>query len=168
MEERYVEVGRILGRFKLENQVKVEPLLDTIEEMLRISEYYLKTMTGYKRIKLKVDFVGSNYVVYYVEDFNPQLVDHLKGKIIFTPYQNLPKLREDQFYIADLEGSTIYESDGKEIGTLKRVLTDGKNYFLEFLDYIIPLSSRYVRKVDIRSKSIILTEVFSNEKEYLK
>lgn len=168
MEERYVEVGKVLGRFKLENQVKVETLLDTVEEMLKINEYYLKTMTGYKRINLKVSFIGSNYIVYYIEEFSPDLIDHLKGKIIFTPYRNLPKLKEDQFYIADLEDCTVYESDGKEIGSLKRVLTDGKNYFLEFLDYIIPLSSRYVEKVNIHSKSIILTEVFSKEKEYLK
>lgn len=168
MEERYVEVGRVLGRFKLENQVKVEPLLDTIEEVLKINEYYLKTMTGYKRIELIVDFVGSNYIVYYVEGFNPELIDHLKGKVIFTPYKNLPKLKENQFYVADLEDCRIYESDGKEVGSLKRVLTDGKNYFLEFLDYIIPLSSRYVGKIDIHSKSITLTEVFSKEKEYLR
>ncbi|MEN2998595.1 MAG: ribosome maturation factor RimM [Brevinematia bacterium] len=168
MEDRYVEVGRIIGRFKLENKIKVESLLDTVEELLKLNEYYIKTLTGFKKIDLYVESIGPNHLIYKVENFNPKLIDHLKGKLLFTHYKNLPKLKENQFYIADLEDCRIYDSTEKEIAPLKRILTDGKNYFLEFLDYIIPFTKRYVKSVDIQNKKIVLTEIFFQEKDYLK
>lgn len=166
--ERFVDIGKIIDRFKVENQVKVEPYLDNVEDFVRIDDFYLKTLTGYKKINLVFDFRASEYLIYKVEGMLPELIDHLKGKTIYTKYENLPELKEGEYYVSDLEECMVFESDGNEIGKVERVIESGKMFFLEFSNYIIPFSSRYVKEVSIETRKIILSEVFSKEKEFFK
>lgn len=166
--ERFVDIGKIVDRFKVENQVKIEPYLDDVEEFIKIDDFYLKTLTGYKKLNLVFDFRASEYLIYRVEGMLPELIDHLKGKTIYTKYENLPKPREGEYYVSDLEECIVFESNGNEVGKIERVIESGNMFFLEFSTYIIPFSSRYVKEVSIENKRIVLSEIFSKEKDFLK
>lgn len=166
--ERFVDVGRIVDRFKIENQVKVESYLDIVEDFINLNDFYLKTLTGFKRINLVFDFKLSEYLVYRVENILPEMIDHLKGKELFTKYDNLPPLSEGQYYIADLEECEVFEMGGNSLGKVQRVIDNGKLFFLEFSDFIIPFSERYIKLVSVKDKKIVLTKEFSEEKEFFK
>ncbi|MCX8028991.1 MAG: ribosome maturation factor RimM [Brevinematales bacterium] len=168
MSNRFVEIGKIVDKFKLDNQIKVEPLVDDKYYLKEVKEFYIKTLTGFKELHLSFDFFSSENVIFRVENVRPELLDFLKGKFIYTKYENLPKLKDNQYYIADLEECVVYEYNGDNLGKISRILTDGRLFFLEFSSFIIPFTPRYVEKVDVESKIIKLTKVFSDEKDYLK
>ncbi len=168
MEDRYVEIGKILNRFKTENQVKIKPYLDDYKDFIKINDFYIKTLTNFKKIQLTFQFKTPQYLIYSIENINPNLIQYINGKEIFTLYQNLPKTKDGEYYVVDLEECYVFEYSGEKIGRIEKVLTNGKMFFLEFSNFIIPFSERYVKKVSIEKKEIILSEEFSKEKEFLK
>lgn len=167
-EERFVDIGKIIDKFKLENQIKIQVFFDDIEEFIKINDFYIKTLTGYKKLDLVFDFKTPNYLVYRIENLQPELLKLLKGKEIYTKYENLPKLKEGEYYFIDLENCNVFEENGELVGRVERVIENGAYYFLEFLGYIIPLSRRYIKEINIKEKKIILSSTFSEEKDYLK
>ncbi|MGC8766267.1 MAG: ribosome maturation factor RimM [Brevinematia bacterium] len=167
LKERFVDIGRIIDRFKLENQIKIELLIDD-EEFIKVNDFYIKTLTGYRKLELSFEFKTPNYIVYRVENLQSELLKLLKGKEIYTKYENLPKLKEDEYYFIDLEECNVFEDNGELVGKVRKVIDNGKLYFLEFEEYIIPFSKRYIKEVNIHEKKIVLSSIFSEEKEYLK
>lgn len=166
--ERYVDIGKIVDRFKVENQVKVESYMDNVEDFINIDDFYIKTLTGFKKLNLVFDFSASEYLIYRVEGMLPELIEHLKGKTIYTKYENLPKPKEGEYYVSDLEECRVFEINGNEIGKVERVIENAKMFFLEFSEYIIPFSDRYIKEVSIEEKKIVLSEVFSKEKDFFR
>lgn len=166
--ERFVDIGRIIDKFKLENQIKIEVFIDDVEAFIRINDFYIKTLTGYKKLDMVFDFKTPSYLVYKIEHLQPELLKLLKGKEIYTKYENLPKLKESEYYFIDLEECSVFEENGVSVGKVERIIENGKSCFLEFSEYIIPFSKRYIKEVNLNDKKIILSSVFSEEKEYLK
>lgn len=62
--------------------------------------------------------------------------ENLKGYKIFCLRASLPKLEEDEFYIADLNHLPVLNQDHKEIGKIKNILNFGAGDIIEieFLD----------------------------------
>ncbi|MFN4245160.1 MAG: ribosome maturation factor RimM [Brevinematia bacterium] len=168
MDERYVEIGKILDRFKIKDEIKIKSYLDNLDEFIAINEFYIKTLTGFKKINITFKLKTPQYLIYRIENINPELIVHLKGKEIFTLYKNLPKLREGEYYVVDLEECYVFEHSGEKIGKIEKVIHNGKMFFLEFSNFIIPLSERYVKSISIEKREIILSEEFSKEKEFLR
>ncbi|WP_347938673.1 ribosome maturation factor RimM [Rickettsia oklahomensis] len=61
---------------------------------------------------------------------------NLKGYKLFCLRASLPKLEEDEFYIADLNHLTILDQDHKKVGKIKNILNFGAGDIIEieFLD----------------------------------
>ncbi|KIJ88678.1 ribosome maturation factor RimM [Rickettsia asembonensis] len=62
--------------------------------------------------------------------------ENLKGYKLFCLRASLPKLEEDEFYIADLNHLPVLNQDHKEIGKIKNILNFGAGDIIEieFLD----------------------------------
>lgn len=168
MKERYVDVGRIIGRFKIGNQVKVKCYLNDMDDFIRIGEFYVKTLTGFKRIDLVYEFKTSEYLVYRVENMLPEVVGHLKGKEVFARYEMLPKVKRGEYYVVDLEECVVVEHTGEKLGKVEKVLESDNLFFLEVAGYVIPFRERYIKEVSIENRVIKLSEEFSREKEFLR
>jgi|GEM_PF-3327992 len=162
-----VDVGKILGRFHLDNRIKVVPYTNTIEEFLSIGEYYIKTLTGFKKIDIKFEQNAGKHLIYSIDNINPEMIDLLKGKEIYSKYENLPSTNENEFYVYDLEKCEVFDYDENPLGKVSNVLEGGNKIFIEFSTYIIPFSRRYIDKIDTKKGKIILSKVFSDEKDFL-
>ncbi len=165
--EEFVDIGKILGRFHLDNRVKIQPYTNTYEEFISIKEYYLKTLTGFKKIDLKFEQQAGKYLIYSVQNVKPEVIQLLKGKEIYARYEDLPPTKENEFYVHDLAKCSVFNYEMNFLGEVTNVLEGGGGVYIEFGQYLIPFSERYIQSVDIKEAKIILTKVFSEEKDFL-
>ncbi len=165
--EEFVDIGKILGRFHLDNRVKVQPYTNTYEEFIGIKEYYIKTLTGFKKIDLKFEQRAGKYLIYSVHNVKPEVIQLLKGKEIYARYEDLPPAGENEFYVHDLAKCKVFDCEMNFLGNVTNVLEGGGGVYIEFGQYLIPFSERYVQSVDVKELKIVLTKVFSDEKDFL-
>ncbi len=142
--------------------------MDSLEDFVRINDYYVKTLIGYKKIDLVFKQFANPYLIFMLENVQPDLIDLYKGKEIFTKRANLPAPNPNEFYICDLKKCVVYEFNGEELGKVEEVLELNGNFFIEVNGYVVPFREFYVSRVDIDDKKIILSENFSEEKDYYK
>ncbi|AAY61406.1 16S rRNA processing protein RimM [Rickettsia felis str. Pedreira] len=75
--------------------------------------------------------------------------ENLKGYKLFCLRASLPKLEEDEFYIADLNHLPVLNQDHKEIGKIKNILNFGAGDIIEieFLDQtteLLPFNKEFI------------------------
>jgi len=58
---------------------------------------------------------------------SPDQAQALSGAAIAADRRQLPELSDGQYYWADLEGMTVINKDGMELGQVRRVLATGAN-----------------------------------------
>lgn len=144
-------IGKIINTHGIKGEVKVEPYTfdknrfsklksvfvgDDLEEFfikkVRVNDFVFLTFTGYENI---------NDVLY------------LKGSEIYIRDEDRLELKEDQYYISDLIGKEVYDTDGVFIGLVKDILEYPANdiFIVEGKDkeiYQIPGVKEFIKKID--------------------
>lgn len=144
-------IGKIINTHGIKGEVKVEPYTfdknrfsklksvfvgDDLEEFfikkVRVNDFVFLTFTGYENI---------NDVLY------------LKGSEIYIRDEDRLELKEDQYYISDLIGKEVYDTDGVFIGLVKDILEYPANdiFIVESKDkeiYQIPGVKEFIKKID--------------------
>ena len=86
----------------------------------------------------------------------------LRDQEVLIKAEDLPKLEEGQFYVADLIGLPVYDEEDKQIGTFKDSLSTGSNdvYVIAVpgeKDILLPALKLYVKEINIAEKRIVVT-----------
>ena len=84
--------------------------------------------------------------------------EKLKGLSIYIKRENAPKLNDDEYYIADLLGSEVYENDTL-IGILDNIFTAGAAdvYVIKRKgkdDLLLPALESVILETDVENKKI--------------
>ena len=88
-------------------------------------------------------------------------IEKYKGKSLFVTRENAVKLKKDEYFIADMIGSTVEDEEGKVLGTLTDVMQTGANdvYIVEDengKELLFPAIKQCVLKVDVEEKKILV------------
>lgn len=86
----------------------------------------------------------------------------LRGQEVLIKAEDLPKLEEGQFYVADLIGLPVYNEQGEQLGTFKDSLSTGSNdvYVIAVpgqKDILLPALKIYVKEINLAEKRIVVT-----------
>lgn len=144
-------IGKIINTHGIKGEVKVEPYTfdknrfsklksvfvgDDLEEFfikkVRVNDFVFLTFTGYENI---------NDVLY------------LKGSEIYIRDEDRLELKDDQYYISDLIGKEVYDTENNYIGLVKDILEYPANdiFIVEGKDkeiYQIPGVKEFIKKID--------------------
>lgn len=127
MKKEYLDVGRVLATFGIKGAVKVEPWMNTPEDLAHLNKLYLdhgakelevKSATVYKGI-VRVQFSG-------IDDIDQAAF--LRGQTLYMKREDF-KLKKGSYFLQDLIGLTVKNVDtGKLYGKLEDILeTMGAN-----------------------------------------
>lgn len=160
----YTIVGKIINSHGIKGEVKVYPLTDDIQRFEYLKEAYI----GDNKVVVNVDGVkyhkGSIILKFKEYDDINQILKY-KDSFIFVSDEDRIILPENHYFIYDLIGCKVVDTDGNAIGNLKDVLQGHSNdvYVIEdednFKEYLIPAVKEFVKQVNIDEKLIAIDPI---------
>ncbi len=157
--EQFLQVGIITTTHGIGGEVKVYPTTDDVMRFKKLKEVYLDT--GKTRMLVHVDQVKffKNMVILRFKEFHDiNLVQGFRSCPLLVDRAHAVPLGENENFIADLIGLSVYEED-KKLGTLMDVLQTGANdvYVVKMEDgkeLLIPAIRQCILNVDLEQERV--------------
>lgn len=152
----FLQVGAITSTHGLNGEVKVFPTTDDPKRYSSLKEVWLDT--GREKLGLKVERVRyfKQFVIVkfrgldHIED-----VEKYVKKNLYVTRDHAVKLRDNEYFIADLIGLSVTNEQGRDLGVLTDVLATGANdvYVVtkEGKELLIPAIRQCILNVDLEA-----------------
>ena len=154
-----LRVGKIVNTHGLEGEVKVIPLSD---DPKRYNELEFVLIDGVKR-NIESCKYQKDRVIVKVEGINSiEEAEKYKNKYMEIPREYAVPLEDDTYYIADIIGCRVYDTEGKDLGEVYDVIQTKNNdvYWIKKpKELLIPVLLDIVIDIDVESKKIIIKPV---------
>ncbi|MDP4178006.1 MAG: ribosome maturation factor RimM [Bacillota bacterium] len=151
-----ITIGQIINTHGLKGELKVYPLTDDIRRYRKLSKFFIDGIE--KKVvwcKLQTD-----RVILKLEDINTiEEASNYKNKYIEVKREDAVKLEEGRFFIADIIGCSVIDTENVNFGTVYDVIKTGSNdvYWVKGQeDLMVPALESVVVKIDIENKQIVI------------
>lgn len=156
MEQR-LQVGIITATHGLKGEVKVYPTTDDPARFRRLKQVILDNGKENRILELEgVKFFKQFVILKFkgLDDIND--VEKFGKAGLYVTRENAVRLRQDEYFIADLIDMTVELEDGTELGTLRDVITTGANDVYEVTllqggSVLIPAIKECILDVDVEN-----------------
>lgn len=164
MEDLY-QVGAITQTHGIKGEVKVFPLTDDISRFKNMKNLLLDAgKEGYINLEVENARPQKNLVILKFKGIdNINDIEKYKGHGLYVTKENRVELKEDEYFIADLIGVSVYlDSDEDSVfGEITDVLQTGANdvYEITLLDgrsVLVPAIKDCVKSVDMENNKMII------------
>ena len=155
-----IVIGKIVAPHGVRGDIRILPLTEKPEQFLDLD--YLLLHDG-RRLTIKHARFHKRMVLVTTEEIKSMNeAELLRDQEVLIKAEDLPKLEEGQFYVADLIGLPVYDEEGKQIGTFKDSLSTGSNdvYVISVpgeKDILLPALKIYVKEINLAEKRIVVT-----------
>jgi 16S rRNA processing protein RimM len=173
-----VELGRIGEPYGLKGWLNVLPSSEDPQVLLKSKQWWISRVREeqgavarkpgnpkpedlvFEPFRVMQSKPHSSRLVAHLEGIEqPELAATFKGRRIYVSRARFPATDADEFYWVDLEGCTVVNLEGRELGTVTAVVDHGAHPILLVKgaaeqELLIPFVAAYVEKVDIQAKQI--------------
>ncbi|MDS0524911.1 ribosome maturation factor RimM [Clostridium sp. SHJSY1] len=159
MSDEFFNVGQIVNTHGIKGEVKVMCLTDNPENFKR----YEKILIDEKWFNiLSVKFQKGRVILKLegIEDINT--AETYKTKYLSIPREEEPELEEDTFYVVDIIGCTVFDTEGKDLGKVFDVIETKNNdvyWIKQPKQLLIPVLRNIVLDVNVEDKKILIRPV---------
>lgn len=161
MNNKYIEIGRIVNTFGLKGELKIQSESDFTDYRFRVgAKIYLKTGRMVKEYEVSSYRILKGNVIITINDLKDiNQVEHLVGAIVLTLKDDIPPLKDNEYLIDDLVGLDAYDESNQHIGLINDVIMLPSNEVLEIKMNdgsikLIPFVDEFI--VSINEKKIII------------
>lgn len=155
----YYRVGEIARPHGVHGEVKLNPTTDDAGRFRGMKEAYLELHGEYLPVQICVSSVTEKAVIVKIEGYDtPEQAQLLRGKYLCVDRQHAVKLPRDTYFVADLVGCEVTDTEGNAYGKLTDVLETGANdvYEIEKGRLLVPALKKVLSSVDTNQKKIVL------------
>ena len=144
----------------LKGAVKLDPLTDDVHRFKGMTEGYLELHGSYAPVRLSVLSCRPDAVVVEIEGYDTvEAAQTLRGGFLCVDRAHAAQLPEYTYFIADLIGLTVTDTEGKAYGKITDVLATGANdvYEVEAPDgrsLLVPVIPQVVCNIDFEHERI--------------
>lgn len=158
----YITVGKIASPYGVKGWLKVQSYTELGASIFDYQPWYI---VNSKNVREVADFEegrihGNGLIVKFKNIDTPEDARLKTGQLIEIERAILPTLTKDEFYWSDLEGLTVIDLQGNNLGTVSYVLETGSNDVLVVKgvkEHAIPyLFGTVIRKVDLEKREILV------------
>jgi 16S rRNA processing protein RimM len=157
--EQFLNVGQIVNTHGVKGEVKVFPLTDDPMRFKKLKKVIIDNkevqILSYKfqkdRVILKLEGVDT------MDD-----AIRLKGKYLKVSREHAVKLPKDTYFIADLIGCSVFDTDETPLGEVYDVIKTGSNdvYWVKGIkELLIPVLKEIVLDINVEDKKIVIKPV---------
>lgn len=154
-----LRVGKIVNTHGLKGEMKVIALTD---DPKRYNDLEFVLLDG-KEVKIESRKFQKDRVILKLEGINSiEEVEKLKNKYLEIPREYAVELEEDTYFIADLIGCRVFDTEGKDLGEIFDVLQTKNNdvYWIKKpKELLIPVLLEIVLDINIEDRKIIIKPV---------
>ena len=155
----YFKVGQIVNTHGIKGEVKVMAFTDDVNNFKR----YKKILVGdtWKNI-LGVKFQKDRVILKLEGIDTMNDAETYKQKYLYVLREEEPELPEDTFYVSDLIGCTVYDTNDKNLGDIADVIQTKNNdvYWIKKpKELLIPVLRDIVLDVNIEDKKVVIRPV---------
>ncbi len=159
MSNEFFNVGQIVNTHGIKGEVKVLCLTDNKENFNR----YEKVLIGDEYYNILGVKFQKDRVILKLEGIDDiDTAETFKQKYIKVSRDTEPELDEDTFYVVDLIGCSVFDTDDRELGKIYDVIETKNNdvyWIKEPKELLIPVLEDIVLDVDIDNKKVIIKPV---------
>lgn len=160
--EEFLKVGIVSSTHGVRGEVKVFPTTDDVTRFKKLKKVYMDFRDGRKRMEIEsVKFFKQFAILKFkgVDTLNE--VENWRGVELYVERKDGVPLKENEYYIADLIGLTVFTEDGAVFGTLKDVMETGANdvYIVDTKtngEVLIPAIRECIRDVDLEGQKMVV------------
>jgi 16S rRNA processing protein RimM len=130
-----------LDEITLYNPENKEFFMSRVEEVKPLNRFFVLKLSGLNSIEDAKKMMGFQ---------------------IYVPYEDLPELGEDEYYMFQLMNSKVYYEDGEYIGVVEDVMETGSNDVIQIKgeeEVLIPLIKDYILNFDLNNKKIVAKRI---------
>lgn len=158
--QEYLRIGLILRPHGVHGAVKLQPLTTDNRRFLKLKEAYIEQNGGYTPVEATEISVQPDAVFLRLSfcDSREQ-AEALRGQYLCVDRAHAAKLPAGRYFVADLIGCAVEDSNGKPLGKLTDVLETGANdvYVIEGeKTLLIPALKKLLQEVDVQNGRIVL------------
>ncbi len=122
------KVGTISSTHGIKGEVKVYPTTEDLRKFSQLKHLTLYTGDDYINLEIEgVKYFKNQAILKFKGIDNINDIEKYKGKELFVSRENAVKLEENEYYVADLIGSTVISDETDELGHLTEVIKTGAN-----------------------------------------
>ncbi|MBS5926437.1 MAG: 16S rRNA processing protein RimM [Clostridium sp.] len=155
----YFKVGQIVNTHGIKGEVKVMAFTDDVNNFKR----YGKVLIDDKWVEIQGVKFQKDRVILKLEGIDSMNdAEMYKQKYLQVLRDQEPELPEDTYYVVDLVGCTVYDTNGKNLGKIYDVLQTPNNdvYWIEKpKQLLIPVLRDIVLDVNIDEKKVLIRPV---------
>jgi 16S rRNA processing protein RimM len=153
----YVIVGKIASTYGVQGWLKVVSYTESTYDIAEYTPWYVEESGSFKPIDVtEVREYGKGIIVKFAGYDNPEKAKLLTGKKIGILRSQLPALDKDEYYWSDLEGLTVINQNGVNLGQIVYLIETGSNDVLVVkgeTEHAIPyLPNDVIISIDLANK----------------
>ena len=157
--EKRVVIGAIVAPHGVRGEFRIIPLTENPDMFSRLEYLFLED--GRKLSLIAARFHKNVFLVKAKEVNTMDEAEMLKGKKVLIDSTDLPPLKEDQFYVSDLIGFSVFNEEGLMLGKLSDVLATGSNdvFVIKKIDggeILVPALKANIKEINMAEKSILV------------
>ncbi|NLL30551.1 MAG: 16S rRNA processing protein RimM [Clostridiales bacterium] len=154
-----LRVGKILNTHGIKGEVKVLPLTD---DPKRYDDLEFVLLDG-KEVNVEGCKYQKDRVIVKLEGINTvEEAERLKNKYLEIPREYAVELEEDTYFIADIIGCTVYDTEGNNLGKIYDVIQTKNNdvyWIRKPKELLIPVLLDIVLDINVEEGKIIIKPV---------
>ena len=155
-----ITIGQITNTHGLKGELKIFPLTDDVKRFKKLKTVLLKNEVK-KVIWCKIQ--SDNKVILKLEDIDTiEQAEKLKTEYIRVRREDAAKLPEGRYFVVDIVGCKVVDTNGNEVGIVKEVIFTGSNevYWVKGKkDVMVPAIKSVVENIDIGNSIITIQPV---------
>lgn len=163
MSQNFVEIAKIGATYKLDGELSLYPLANSIETLLSYGDWYIQLPATNVWQHLKGESVLKRADKIYIKLANINDAETAKryvNSLIGVRQQALPELAEDEAYFKDLIGCSVKNTNNDSFGVIVNIIETGANEVLvckeDGSEYLIPYVKQYIVSEDLNLKKIVV------------
>ncbi len=155
-EEGNIAIGQVGKPHGVKGEVKVIPLTDDIRRFRRLRYVIIKGR------EYKVEFVKlqADRAILKLEGFElPEDLLSLKDEYVEVRLEDAVKKKKDEFFIDELKGLEVFDTEGLSLGRIYDVIQTGANdvyWIKEPEQLLIPAMKTIVESVSVDEDRVII------------
>ena len=161
MDRKLITVAKIVNTQGHLGEVRALCLTDFPERFKKMKKAILTN--GQKLIELSFESVRTHkqfIIIKFQEVVDMNEAEKLKDYLIQIPEEDLVQLEQGHYYVFQLIGLDVYNSQGQHLGQLKEVFQTGANdvYLIKSeagKEILVPAIKDVIKEVNIEEKKII-------------
>ena len=155
----YLRIGCIVRPHGVRGALKIMPETDDLNRFRSLDQAYIEYPDRYEAVRITGVQLQSSNVIVQIESCNS--ADEalaLKGRFLCVDRAHAVSLPDGAYFICDLIGCGVYDTDGKSYGKITDVYSTPANdvYVIENGRLSVPALSKLISSVDLEKERIVL------------